>query len=284
MRNTIAISFAAAATVLLGSTAHGADLGYPPPPVPVIVDYSGWYLRGDVGVGAQSFDNFTHTQTNPGFVWPPSWRIDQKSIGDVAMVGIGLGYQFNSWLRADVTAEYRTAAAFKAVGSYTDFCAGGNRCFDDNEGMHQASVVLANAYLDLGTWWNITPFIGVGVGAAHHAITGVSDTDLIADGSTGFGFASADKSDWKFAWAIHAGLAYNLTRNVKLELSYRYLDMGTVDTSIVNCAATGCVGNGPRAFYSMTDFTSQDFRLGMRWMFDAPLEAPAYAPPLVRKG
>ena len=30
-------------------------------------------------------------------------------------------------------------------------------------------VVLANAYVDLGTWWCITPFIGagVGVGAEH---------------------------------------------------------------------------------------------------------------------
>ena len=27
-------------------------------------------------------------------------------------------------------------------------------------------VVLANAYVDLGTWWCITPFIGAGVGGA----------------------------------------------------------------------------------------------------------------------
>jgi opacity protein-like surface antigen len=283
MRKTMVFAIAIGAAGLFGSTAQGADMGYPPPPVPVIQDYSGWYLRGDVGVGSQHFNDFGHTQTNPNFIWPASWRIDQKDLGDVSMFGIGAGYQFNSWFRADVTGEYRSAARFKTIGSYTDFCPGGVRCFDLNEGDHQASVVLANAYLDLGTWWNFTPFVGVGVGGARHTITGFTDIGLISDGSAGFGYAMADKTAWNFAWAFHAGLAYNLTHNVKLEMSYRYLDMGTVDTSIINCAAAGCAGNGPRAYYSLTDFTSQDFRLGMRWMFDVP-EMPVYAPPLVRKG
>ena len=32
-------------------------------------------------------------------------------------------------------------------------------------------VVLANAYVDLGTWWCMTPFIGAGVGGARVSIT-----------------------------------------------------------------------------------------------------------------
>ena len=84
---------------------------------------------------------------------------------------MGVGYEWNSWLRFDVTGEYRTKAAFKATGRYTDFCAGGGNCFDVNTGNFSSAVFLANAYVDLGTWWCLTPFIGVGVGGACNMIS-----------------------------------------------------------------------------------------------------------------
>ena len=34
-----------------------------------------------------------------------------SSIGDSAIFGVGVGYQFNNWFRGDVTGEYRTSAA-----------------------------------------------------------------------------------------------------------------------------------------------------------------------------
>ena len=37
---------------------------------------------------------------------------------------------------------------------------------------------MANAYVDLGTWWCITPFIGAGVGAARVSIADFSDTGV----------------------------------------------------------------------------------------------------------
>jgi hypothetical protein len=37
---------------------------YQPPPPPV-VEASGWYLRGDVGVGIQNFKTFDHTRRIP---------------------------------------------------------------------------------------------------------------------------------------------------------------------------------------------------------------------------
>ena len=35
---------------------------------------------------------------------------------------------------------------------------------DTYNGTKSEWVVLANAYVDLGTWWCMTPFIGAGVG------------------------------------------------------------------------------------------------------------------------
>ena len=43
-------------------------------------------------------------------------------------------------------------------------------------------VVLANAYVDLGTWWCITPFIGAGVGGARVAINDFTDTGIANNG------------------------------------------------------------------------------------------------------
>lgn len=286
----------AGAAVLSSTAAFAAD--FPPAlppmpqyvqPAPVVQDFSGWYLRGDVGVGMQSFGSFAHTQTNSAFVWPASWRIDQRDIGGASFVGFGVGYNWNSWMRFDFTGEYRAKAGIKVIGSYTEFCPGG-RCFDVYDAKHSAWVFLANAYLDLGTWWCLTPFVGVGVGGAWHSVSAIHDVGFIADGTTGFGYADADKSNFSFAWAAHAGLAYTVTNNVKLELAYRYLSLGSATTGTINCAATGCATTGPRAFYSVGELSSHDFKLGMRWSLQpeqvAPAPQPVYmpAPPLMRRG
>ena len=180
------------AAALIGTSAYAADLPQPmyQPPV-MVAATSGWYLRGDVGVGVMDFTQFDHSQTNAAFVWPASWQIVQRDIQDTNIFGLGVGYEVNNWLRFDVTGEYRTKAAFKATGSYTNFCTGGGVCFDVNTGNYSAAVFMANAYIDLGTWWCVTPYIGAGVGGAFNLITGVQDNGIISNGTAGFGFASA---------------------------------------------------------------------------------------------
>ena len=70
----------------------------------------------------QTFSEFNFSQTNSAFVWPSNWQIVQKDIQDTAIFGLGVGYEFNNWLRVDVTGEYRNEAAFKATGSYSEYC------------------------------------------------------------------------------------------------------------------------------------------------------------------
>jgi opacity protein-like surface antigen len=273
---------------LVSTAALAADLPPPqPPPVyapPVIV--GGWYLRGDVGVGAQSFTDFTHTQANPNFVWPASWQILQKDVKSPAFVGFGVGYAWNNWARFDFTGEFRANVPFRALGSFqgrADFCLPGGpdgTCFDVLEGNHSAWVFLTNAYLDLGTWWCLTPFIGAGAGAARHTIHSVTDTGIIANGTVGFGVADQDSfTKTNFAWALHAGVAYNVTNNVKIELAYRYLNMGNVDTGPVTCQNTPAC---PHASFTMTNFISNDFRIGVRFLLQPEAPPPAY--PIMRKG
>ena len=74
-----------------------------------------------------------------------------------------------------------------------------------------------------------------------------------------------------FAWALHAGLAYNVTQNFSVEFAYRYLNYGSVSDQI------DCYGGCNPDTYKLQNLTSQDFMLGMRWRF--PIES---APVIVR--
>jgi opacity protein-like surface antigen len=281
------------AAALLSTAVNAAD--FPPAmpaPMPQLVrappppDPSGFYLRGDIGIGNQNFTGFPHFPTNESFVWPESWRIDQKEMKSAPFIGFGIGYSWNNWLRIDVTGEYRSRVPFKVLGSYTEFCPGG-RCFDAYDGNHDAWVGLVNAYLDLGTWWCVTPFIGVGIGGAYHTVYSHTDVGYVTGpGTTGFGYAEKDFSKLNMAWAFHAGLGYEVTSRFKVELAYRYLNLGDVQTSTINCSGASCSGSGPRAYYNLESFTSHDFKIGMRWMLQPePVVQPTYAPPpLMRRG
>jgi opacity protein-like surface antigen len=280
----------AGATALAGTAAMAADFPVMPPQYSQApVDTGGWYLRGDIGVGKQNFRSFDFTQTNvaTGGAWPATWQIDQKDIKDTVFIGGGIGFAWNNWLRIDFTGEYRADVKFKAVGSYVNFPNPAlGRAFDLYDGDHSAIVALANVYLDLGTWWCVTPFIGAGVGGAWHRTAALTDIGLNTDGlgSSAFGFADKESTNTSLAWAVHAGLAYNVTNNFKVELAYRYLNMGDAKTAEVNCGGIGCntVGSGPRAFYTLTNFDSHDFKIGMRWMLQP--EQVYSPPPLMRKG
>jgi opacity protein-like surface antigen len=206
----------------------------------------------------------------------PGFGIDRAKIEDTFNIGGGVGYQWNSWVRFDVTGEYRAGGKFSALESYSNNfgLACGARCYDTYSGHVNTSVFLANAYFDVGTWYGITPFIGGGVGVAYHKFRDLYDISVQPAG--GFGFA-ADSSHTNLAWALMAGLSYAVTPNLKLELGYRYLNMGTIKGNQIVCQ--GVPGGCPLEQQSFR-VASHDIRMGMRWMFN-DFQAPMQ--PLVRK-
>ena len=180
---------------------------------------------------------------------------------------LGVGYEFNNWLRFDATAEYRNKDSFVFWGGYTTACPNPfAQCLDVYNGYISSWVFLANAYVDLFTWCGLTPFVGVGVGTAANTLAGFSDVG-IPTGGAGVG---PSVTDWNLAWAIHAGLSYTINEHLKLELAYRFLNMGSVQGPI------NCVGGCNPDSYRFHTLKSQDLMLGFRWMFEA---GPAYAVP-----
>ncbi|GLK82138.1 outer membrane protein [Ancylobacter defluvii] len=162
-----------------------------------------WYLRLDAGYV------FNETPDIGG------------SLDDAGLIGIGIGGRFSDWLRLDLTADYRTQADY---------------AIDGVAGETSVATLLANAYVDLGTWHQITPYVGAGIGL------GYADLD-----APGFG------SGWGLAWGAMGGVAVELAPNWQLDLGYRYLSLENVD-----------LGGG----LPELDQAAHEIRIGLRILLD----------------
>ena len=91
--------------------------------------------------------------------------------------------------------------------------------------------------------------------------------------------SGSNASKTSFAWALHAGLGYDVTPNFKVELAYRYMHLGDMRTGAINCFCG--------ATYSplrIKGLEAHEIKLGMRWLLNAPPAPIAMAEaPLVRK-
>ncbi|KAF0229570.1 MAG: opacity type [Beijerinckiaceae bacterium] len=251
--------------------ASAADMLAPPPPPPMMqapppLDVGGgFYLRGDVGTGLYSNSSIRTVPAVAGL------RTIDSSIDGTHFIGIGAGYQYNSYLRTDFTAEYRLDAKHRHTDVFTGPPVNSNLITGKVGGF----VALANAYVDLGTWHRITPFVGVGAGFATMTMGKTTDYNLTAGGAVGG--TGPSKTQTRFAWALHAGVGYDLTQNWKAEAAYRYLRIGDVNGGQVTCAGA-CPYN-----VRINSLASHDIKVGLRYAF-ADMAAPMYAPgPLVRK-
>jgi opacity protein-like surface antigen len=261
-----AVALTTVAVLALARAASAADLLPPPPviePPPPPIEVGGWYLRGDVGVGATgAFDlDFLQNPLNSS-----NFAIQHASMGDTTFFNAGVGYEFNNWLRVDVTGEYRTKAAVNAFGIYTF---GGATNVDTYQGFLKSTVFLANGYIDLGTWNCLTPFVGAGVGVAYNTLSDFVDVGMPTAGS-GIG---RNSSKFDLAWALHAGVSYAVTQNFSVELAYRYLNYGSV-TDTIDCTG-GCNPDS----YKLKSLSSNDLMLGVRWRFPVEYVQPQYQPP-----
>jgi opacity protein-like surface antigen len=282
---------AAGAASLLSSAAFAADMpSIMPPPQPYYAppaqDFGGWYLRGDIGISNQRVDNIR--STNAALYQGLNSFSETTNFDSAGTYQVGVGYQFNNWFRADITGQYRGSANFKGTDRVSFPWAGGVANGIDNYSASKSEVlILANAYADLGTWWCVTPFIGAGVGTARVSVSNFTDNgltnqqvnpDFVGGPPVASSVSAANGSQWNFAWALHAGLAYKVTPNLTLELAYSYVNLGDGVTGV---ASTFDGSSGGHVF-KFNNITSNDVKLGVRWNFDNP--QPYAPPPLVTKG
>jgi opacity protein-like surface antigen len=250
----------------LSAPAVAADFSPPPPPPPgpIVSELgSGWYLRGDLG-----YLEYSKPKEDP--FGQPGAALQNLRLRDEFSVGGGFGYQFTNWLRADVTADYRNKSNFGAVSSRTGFREG----YNSELGSFESTTVLLNGYLDVGKWWGVAPYVGAGVGFAQNrfrdyysettCVTSTCGDDPTRPGFVPYTLGPQGKvyrpksSDYNLAWALMAGVAVDVGYGFKLDLGYRYVNLGEAKTKL------DAYGFGTK----LKPIEAQEVRLGVRYMID----------------
>ncbi|KAB2940058.1 MAG: outer membrane beta-barrel protein [Hyphomicrobium sp.] len=251
---------AMAADIYDGGLKGGYDVPPPPP------SDRGIYFKGYVGQA----NSEVGSMFNEGYAENSTFQIYNHDMKTSVLYGLGIGWQARHWLRFDLTGEYRGDAAFFGADSYRDPFASSGTGAATNE--YTADIKswlgLVNAYIDMGNWCGFTPYIGAGIGFASLTVEGLKDINVPNHG-VAFG---ANSTSTNFAWAIHAGVSYDVTPQMVVDLAYRYADLGTAESGPV----TTYLGQYSYAGHQIKDITSNDLLLGVRYKLQR--EAVVYQP------
>ncbi len=213
---------------------RGRPIDLPPPTyvAPRPTTLSGWYVRGDLGF---RWGRSSGSQASAPFASPGSEKLGQSFAG-----GLGVGLK-TDWLRTDATIDFGSPMKYQATTAAPN----------DTTAKVSSITALFNGYLDLGSWYGATPYIGAGAGAARLRVSDYQSTaapPFSGDGA---------HSQWNFAWAGMAGVAYKVAPNMQFDVGYRYLALGDVTT------ASDAFGQT-----KIRNIANHEVRVGLRWSID----------------
>lgn len=261
-------SFRAPAVLLLSAgllvpAAGAADLGgyngsvkddYAP--VAVAAPVGNCYFRADVGYSGSADPKVTWPVTDAttgDFITDhvKNLNTDGSWFGE-AGVGCGSG---SSGFRGDVTFGYHGQRSYDGEpGPWNP--SGPPPANDPLHTSVTSYTMMINGYKDLGNYRGFVPYLGVGVGFAYNTMDDVSFTQnpaLVNEIRGG--------SDLSLAWALMAGVAYQISPRAILDVGYRYIDLGTVSSERNDTA-----GNvNPRV--TMDDIAAHEVKVGLRYHF-----------------
>jgi opacity protein-like surface antigen len=144
------------------------------------------------------------------YAWDAAWPADKAKLAGTDNVWMGayaLGvkvcafraeFEYNHWGKA------HSERAPEQIG-FT------------RTGLRQQSWMM-NGYFDIPTKTAIRPYVGAGVGLARIRGRMEAPEDLV--------LAVKGKTAW--AWQVGAGIGYNLTKNLTLDVGYRYVNNGNL--------------------------------------------------------
>jgi opacity protein-like surface antigen len=290
----VLMSLACAGLAVAAAPTSAADLLGTSPPLTITESQgptmfeigTNWYVRGDLGV---SFDkapsvSFSNVALPPlGVVGAPFTTGDGARWTTTNFTGgAGFGYRWNDWLRFDATWDYRNGPG--GTSQTTLVCPYGltgvnspagiplgylynttNTCNGPASLRQYDNAFLGNAYIDLGTYYGFTPYVGGGLGLNMNVLSGSANFNETANGAVyaanltsdgafpqvwvnsqgqpitpqpSIAFApqfwnrSIHSTTYTMAWALAAGIGFKLNPSATLDLGYRYLNTGTVNTLI----------------------------------------------------
>jgi opacity protein-like surface antigen len=229
----------AALLALPGTAARAADMpDYPALPVPLppredltprIQELvSGWYLRGDVGYRFQQVSGASDTFGD----------YSNTSIHDSAVLGLGAGWK-SGWFRADLTGDYAWRSEFSGTAANGAAVTANIDSF----------TVMGNAYIDFGTWYGMTPYVGGGIGGAYVTMANYESSPPAAQMPPNY-------SRWNLAWSAMAGVSFAVGYNSVIDISYRHIEMGDV------------IGGPSGNELTVDNLRGDEIRIGFRYLLN----------------
>lgn len=227
MKKTLLIS--ALSVVFLGTTAMAQDYHH--------------YISGK-GAAVRLENKFTGSGFND--LTQNIYNLNHKKNDTVAGFRLAYGVNVPLWSNdVRVELEYGYNGKAKLDG----------RSFSPN--VHYKSDIksqflMANVYYDFDLDSDWTPYVGAGLGYAR----------VKADNHVSYGneTSSLSKSSGNFAWNLTAGITYDMTENLSIDASYRYMDYGKAKTS-------GNLEFGAQKYRAHSDskVRSNELNLGIRY-------------------
>lgn len=197
---------------------------------------TGWYIRGDIGGGLFEVEADTNFGTGSSNLGTP--LTVSVAAGRTFSEGFRLEAQLNQFNNLGFSSSTNYANCGTEVVGISTLAVTGDCSFSSNAEVN-ASSLMANAYMDLGKFGGFTPYIGAGFGAAYVSwndfswedrCVGVQVTDCGAGGGVGTTVRASGNytGDSSFTYAVNAmlGTSYDISRELKLDIGYRYTYIG----------------------------------------------------------
>lgn len=134
--------------------------------------------------------------------------------------------------------EYGYNSKSKINGKFTDNTPIANHV--------KTQFIMLNAYYDFANSTDFTPYIGTGIGYGR------------LKASSQINGHSFSKKNNNFIWNVGVGVAYEISTNIALDVGYRYVDYGKINT------ATNLYD---RSVNTRSKLKAHEFNFGIRYTF-----------------
>jgi len=137
-------------------------------------------------------------------------------VGSSVILSAGVGRHFTRNLRGEINLAYRPGYQVDGMDKFI------------TPGHYTADVkswsLMASGYYDfhLRGW---IPYLGAGIGVARNTVGTFTFHD-----NAGFSGSAASKTTAGVAWALMAGVGIPLSPRYTIEVGYRYIDLGKIET------------------------------------------------------
>ncbi|MCC8417829.1 MAG: outer membrane beta-barrel protein [Rickettsia endosymbiont of Bryobia graminum] len=177
------------------------------------------------------------------------WDVRMKGKNTSGIFGAGVGYYMMDNLRTDLTLDFLTEAKFKKTFTNTTT---GNAIHLKHKGDNIMSVMV-NAYYDLYEFGIFRPFIGAGIGWGQ-----VKEKINALDTVTGLADNYSTKKTNNFVYQLSVGGGFDITQDIRGELSYRWVDYGKTKHARNQVPVNG-------KLYGKTRYATHNIVLGARF-------------------